>query len=68
MRQKNWRFVFAGGLLAVLAVGFFLFMLSMAHQSSDPKTMLQTVGEVSGTCLGIGAVLIIAGLIGKKRV
>jgi hypothetical protein len=66
MRQKNWRFVLAGGLLAVFAVGFFLFMLSMVHQSNDPKTMLQTMGEVSGVCIGIGVALIIAGLIGKK--
>lgn len=66
MRRKNWRLVLAGGLLAVFAVGFFLFMLSMAHQSNDPKAMLQTVGEVSGACLGIGVVLVIAGLIGKK--
>jgi hypothetical protein len=66
MRQTNWRFVLAGGLLAIFGVGFFLFMLTMAHQSNDPKSMLQTVGEVSGVCIGIGAVVIIAGFFGKK--
>jgi uncharacterized membrane protein HdeD (DUF308 family) len=66
MRQKNWRFILAGGLLAVFGAGFFLFMLSMAHQSNDPKSMLQTVGEASGVCIGIGVVLVIAGLFGKK--
>ena len=66
MRQTNWRFVLAGGLLAIFGVGFFLFMLTIAHQSNDPKSMLQTVGEVSGVCVGMGVVLIVAGFIGKK--
>ena len=66
MRQKNWRFVMAGGLLLVLAVGFFLVMMGMAAKSTDPRGMMETVGQVSGVCVGITVVLILAGLIGRK--
>ena len=66
MRRRNWRVVFTGFLLIVLAIGFFFFMLSVAAQSTDPAVFMQTVGTVSGTAIGISVVMIIAGLIGKK--
>jgi hypothetical protein len=66
MRRRNWRPVIAGILLIVLAVGFYLFMLSISSQSNDPVAMLQTVGTVSGTLIGISLAMIIVGLIGKK--
>ena len=66
MRQTNWRLVIVGGVLIVLAAGFFLVMLGMAPKSNDPKTMLQTVGEVSGAVGGIAIAMIVVGLIGKK--
>ena len=66
MRRTNWRLVIVGGVLIVLAAGFFLVMLGMASKSNDPKTMLQTVGEVSGVVGGIALAMIVVGLIGKK--
>ena len=66
MRRTNWRLVVVGGVLIVLAAGFFLVMLGMAPKSNDPKAMLQTVGEVSGVVGGIALAMIAAGLIGKK--
>ena len=66
MRRTNWRLVIVGGVLIVLAAGFFLVMLGMAPKSNDPKTMLQTVGEVSGVVGGIAVAMIVAGLIGRK--
>lgn len=66
MRQKNWRLVIVGGVLVVLAMGFFLYMMGMAPQSNDPKTMMQTVGMVSGGVGGLAVVMMIFGLIGKK--
>ena len=66
MRQKNWRFVMAGTLLLVLAIGFFLVMMGMAPKSTDPRGMMETVGQVSGVCAGISVVLILAGLIGRR--
>ena len=66
MRRRNWRVIIAGFVLTVMAVGFFLFMLSMASQSTDPATLMQTVGTVSGTAIGISVAMIIIGLIGKK--
>ena len=66
MRRTNWRLVIVGGVLIVLAAGFFLVMLGMAPKSNDPKTMLQTVGEVGGVVGGIALAMIVAGLVGKK--
>ena len=66
MRRKNWRFVITGILFIILAVGFFFFMLTITPQSTDPVVLMQTVGMVSGTVIGISTVLILIGLIGKK--
>ena len=41
MKQPNWRFVITGGLAIALALGFFLFMGSMAPQSTDPKDIAE---------------------------
>ena len=56
----------AGGVLIALALVFFLFMLSIAGKSTDPKALMETVGTVSGVAGGIGIAMIIIGLIGKK--
>jgi hypothetical protein len=66
MRQKNWRLVIVGGVLIVLAAGFFLYMMGMAPRSNDPQSLMQTVGMVSGGVGGIAVVMMIFGLIGKK--
>lgn len=66
MRRKNWRVVLTGAFLIVLAVGFFVFMLTMAPKSNDPAAMMQTVGQVSGVAGAIGFVMIVFGLIGKR--
>ena len=66
MRRKNWRIVIVGAGLIVIAAGFFLFMLSIASQSTDPAALMQTVGTVSGVVGGLAIVMIAIGLIGKK--
>lgn len=66
MRRTNWRLVIVGGVLIVLALGFFLVMLGMAPKSNDPKALLETVGEVSGVVGGIAIAMIVFGLIGRK--
>ena len=66
MRQVNRRFVATGAILIVAAIGFFVFMLGMAPRSNDPKALMETVGQVSGVAGGIGVVLIVLGLRGKK--
>ena len=66
MRRTNWRFIIAGFVLIVLALGFYFFMLSAASASTDPVAMMQTVGSVSGAAIGISLVLILLGLIGKR--
>ena len=66
MRRRNWRVVITGFVLAVFALGFYFFMLTVAPQSTDPATMMQTVGTVSGTLVGLSFVMIFLGLIGRK--
>ena len=67
MRRKNMRIVVVGAILIVLAVGFYLFMLSIASKSTDPKALMETVGTVSGVVIGISVAMIIVGFIGKKE-
>ena len=66
MRRKNWRIVIVGLVLIVIALAFFLFMMSIASKSNDPVALMQTVGTVAGAVGGISLVMIIIGLIGKK--
>ena len=66
MRQKNRRLVIVGGVLVVLAVGFFLFMMGIAPRSNDPAALMTTVGQVSGAVGGLSLVMIVIGLIGKE--
>jgi hypothetical protein len=66
MRRRNWRVILTGFVLIVLALGFYLFMLTVASQSTDPVALMQTVGTVSGVLAGISIVMIIIGLVGKK--
>jgi hypothetical protein len=66
MRQRNWRIIIVGFVLTVLALGFYLFMLSIAPSSNDPAALMQTVGTVAGAVIGISLVMILLGLIGKK--
>jgi hypothetical protein len=66
MRRRNWRIVIVGFVLGLLAVGFFLYMRSIASKSTDPVALMQTVGMVSGVVCGIGIVMIVVGLIGKR--
>lgn len=66
MRKRNWRFVLAGLFLIIVAVGLFLFVLSIAGQSTDPAEAMRIIGGFSGAMIGISIALILAGLIGKK--
>lgn len=66
MRQKNWRLVIVGGVMAALAVVFYLIMLGMADASTDPQKLMEIVGQTSGVVIGLGAALAIIGYIGKK--
>ena len=66
MRRRNWRVILSGFVLMVLALGFYLFMLTVASQSTNPVALMQTVGTVSGVLAGISIAMIIIGLVGKK--
>ncbi len=67
MRRRNMRVVWVGAFMIVLAVGFFLFFLSIASKSNDPKALMETVGTVSGVVIGLAVAMIAFGLIGKKE-
>ena len=66
MRRRNWRVVIVGFVLALIAIAFYLYMLSIASRSNDPVTLMKTVGTVAGVVCGLSLVMIILGLIGKK--
>jgi hypothetical protein len=40
-------------------------LATLAPKSNDPAAMMQTVGEVAGVLVGLGAVMMVVGLIGK---
>jgi hypothetical protein len=67
MRRRNMRIVIVGVVLLVMALGFFVFMRSIASTSNDPVSLMQTVGIVTGVVTGISVVMITAGLIGKRH-
>lgn len=66
MRRRNWRLVIFGIFLIVLAGGFYLWMLALTPQSTDPVELMRTAGGAAGTVIGVSVALIIVGLIGKK--
>ena len=66
MRRRNMRLIIVGLVLVVAAGGFFLVMMGMAPKSNDPVSMMRTVGELSGSVAGIGLVMAIVGLVGRK--
>jgi hypothetical protein len=68
MRRINRRVVMVGAVLIGLAAAFFFAMGAMAPKSNDPAAMLRTVGEVSGVLAGVGLVMIVLGLVGKKSI
>ena len=64
----NLRVVLTGVLMIVLALGFFFGMgVTLAPKSNDPAAMMQTVGTVSGAVGGIGLVMVVFGVLRKKR-
>jgi len=66
MRKTNWRLVITGLALIILAVVFFAGMALMTGRSNDPAAMMQTVGQVSGGAAGLGLVLAIFGVVGRR--
>ena len=59
MRRKNWRVVIVGFMLAVMAVAFYFYMLSIASKSNDPVALMKTVGTVAGVVCSLSLVMII---------
>ncbi len=64
--QRKQRLIVVGLVLVALAVAFFCYMLSISTKSNDPKALMQIVGQVSGVVGGIGIVMSVVGLLGKK--
>ena len=55
------------GLVMVLAaLAFFLVMQLLAPRSTDPVELMRTVGQVSGAVGGIGLVVLVLGLVGRR--
>lgn len=54
--------------MIVGAIAFVLIMQSIAPRSTDPVELMRIVGQASGVVGGIGIVLFVIGLIGRRRV
>ena len=67
MRCRNLRVVIVGAVLVVLAAAFFLVMAAISPKSNDPAALMETVGQISGVLVGLGFVMMIVGLIGKRQ-
>ena len=67
MRRRNLRVVVVGAVVIVLAAVFFLVMVAISPQSNDPAALMQTVGQVSGVLVGLGIVMMVFGLIGRRQ-
>ena len=59
--------VIVGAVLIVLAAVLFLVMAAVSPKSNDPAALMQTVGQISGVLVGLGLVMMIFGLIGKRQ-
>jgi hypothetical protein len=66
MRKRNYRLVAAGLFLIAVAAVFFLSMIWLSPQSNDPAEMLRVAGRAAGVATGVGLVLAIVGLVGRK--
>jgi hypothetical protein len=67
MRTSDWRLVIVvGAVMIVLAIAFVAGMALAAGRSNDPVAMMQTVGTVSGVVDGLGAVMAVFGIIGRR--
>lgn len=66
MRTRNWRLAIVGLVLMAAAVAFFFGMQTTAPRSTDPVELMRTVGQVSGVAGGIGLVMVIVGLVGRR--
>jgi hypothetical protein len=49
-----------------VAVAFFLGMQTVAPRSTDPVELMRTVGQISGVAGGIGIVMVVIGLVGRR--
>jgi flagellar motor component MotA len=61
------RVIVTGAALIVLALVFFFGMATTAPRSNDPAALMQTVGMVSGGAGAIGVVMVIVGVLRRKR-
>ena len=66
MRKPNWRLVIVGVVIIVLAIAFLAAMGLVAGRSNDAIAMMQTAGAVSGAVGGLGAVMAVFGIIGRR--
>jgi hypothetical protein len=66
MRQPNKRVALTGAGLVAAAIVFFLYFMSIASTSNDPKALMETVGQVAGVASAIGIVMIVLGLRGRN--
>lgn len=68
MRERNAGLI-RGGIFAA-AVGAIFFLAAsvwLAPESNDPVEVMRIAGQASGVAIGVGLVMLLFGIIGKKQ-
>jgi hypothetical protein len=68
MRKRNAGLI-RGGIFAIAigAIFFAVALIWLAPQSNDPAEVMRIAGQASGVAVGVGVVMLLLGVIGKKQ-
>ena len=68
MRTRSAGLIRGGAFaIAVGAIFFVIAMIWLAPASNDPVEVMRIAGQASGVAVGIGLVMLLFGIIGKKQ-
>lgn len=67
MKQQTLKLARLGYFLVAVAVIFFLAMMFVAPQSTDPVEVMRIAGQASGVAGGVGIVLIIVEYLRRRK-
>ncbi len=67
MKSEKLKLARAGYFLLAVAVVFFIAMMFLAPQTTDPIEVMRLSGQASGVAAGIGIVLIVVDFIRRRK-
>lgn len=68
MKSQGLKLARLGYFLVAVAVIFFLAMMLLAPQSTDPVEVMRLAGRASGVAFGVGIVLIIVDYLRQRKI